>query len=307
MERRRLGRSEIEVSAVGLGGNTFGKTCDAARTAAIVGRALELGVDFIDTADVYSNGRSEELLGQALRERRHEVVLCTKTGWPQPERGEAGLLEPARIAANLEASLRRLHTDYVDVYYFHRPDPLTPIEESLLAVDDLIRAGKVRYAACSNYAAWQVAEMTAIGKRRSIASPVASQVAYNMLARSAEVEMIPACEHLGISVIPYTPLAGGFLTGKYQRGADLPPGTRLEQNERLRQSALTADNFDKLARYEAFAAERGRSVGDLAIAWLLAHPAVASVIAGVTSPAQVEANVAASDWVLSSEELATVL
>ncbi len=254
MERRQLGNSDLRVSAVGLGGNTFGRTCDAARTAAIVHRALQLGVNFIDTADAYSDGRSEELLGAALRGHRDEVVLCTKTGWPRPGADAGGMLHPKRIAASLEASLRRLGTDHIDVYYFHRPDPSTPIEESLVAAGELVRAGKVRYVACSNYPAWQVAEMTAKAGARGFDGPVASQVGFNLIDRSAEAEMIPACEHFG----------------------------------------------------EAFAAERGRSVGELAIAWLLAHRVVGSVISGATSTEQVEANVAASDWTISAEDLAAL-
>ncbi len=306
MERRQLGNSDLRVSAVGLGGNTFGRTCDAARTAAIVHRALQLGVNFIDTADASSDGRSEELLGAALRGHRDEVVLCTKTGWPRPGADAGGMLHPKRIAASLEASLRRLGTDHIDVYYFHRPDPSTPIEESLVAAGELVRAGKVRYVACSNYPAWQVAEMTAKAGARGFDGPVASQVGFNLIDRSAEAEMIPACEHFGLSIIPYSPLASGFLTGKYRPGSSLPQGTRLQQNEPARERLLTGANFEKLGRYEAFAAERGRSVGELAIAWLLAHRVVGSVISGATATEQVEANVAASDWTISAEDLAAL-
>jgi aryl-alcohol dehydrogenase-like predicted oxidoreductase len=312
MRFKVLAGTGLRVSAVGLGASNFGGTCDAAVTAAIVDRALGLGVNFIDTAEVYPNpgpaGASEELLGIALAGRRHDVVLCTKVGWIRPESGRepAGTLTQGRIAVRLEASLRRLGTDYIDLYYLHRPDPLTPLEESLHAVGALITAGKVRYAACSNYPASEVAEMVAICDRAKIASPVASQVPYNLLDRSAEAEMIPACEHFGLSLVPYRALAGGFLTGKYRRGAQLPPMTRLELNERLRRATLTEENFDKLERYQAFAGARNRSVGELAIAWLVAQPVVGPVIVGATSPRQVEINVRAGDWTLSPEELSAL-
>ncbi len=301
---RTLGRTGVQVSAVGLGGNQFGGTCDERSTAAIVARALECGVNFVDTAESYSAGKSEEFLGKALGKRRREVVLATKAG----ARGDPGLeaggrLTRRQLVDKLDASLRRLGTDWVDLYYFHFPDPLTPIDESLRAAADLISAGKARYLACSNYSAWQVAEMAGICERRGYAPPVASQMPYSLLDRTIESEMVPACAHLGLSIVPYSPLAGGFLTGKYTRTGPPPEGARLTRNERARQARLTPENFDRVERYEAFAPARGHTIGELAVSWLLANPVVCSVIAGATRPEQVESNVRAAEWALAPEDL----
>lgn len=305
MEYRRLGKGGVRVSVVGLGGNTFGRFCDESQTAAIVHGAIDLGVNFIDTAEAYSSGVSEELIGKALKGRRHEVVLATKTGVRDEPGSEAGgRLTRKRIIARLEASLGRLGTDYVDVYYLHFPDPQTPIEETLRALDDMVRAGKVLYPACSNYPAWGVAEMVGICDRRDYAPPVVTQDAYSLLDRRVENELVPACLHFGLSLVPYSPLAGGFLTGKYRRGAPPPEGTRGHAGEAWRRNWLTNEHFDVLDRLEAFAAARDRSVGALAVAWLAAQPVVCSVIAGATSPAQVAANVEAAGWTLSEGELA---
>lgn len=303
MRYRTLGRTGVQVSVLGLGGNTFGNPVNERETARIVDHALSLGVNFIDTAESYSEGASEEFLGQALAGRRDEVILATKTGWTAPGLEAGGRLTRKRIVAMLDSSLKRLRTDYVDVYYFHRPDPLTPIEESLRVMDDLVQAGKVRYAACSNYSAWQVAEMVAICDRRSYAVPAASQVSFNLLDRAAENEMVPACAHFGLSIVPHSPLAGGFLTGKYRPGAASPPGSRLARNERARNLRLTAENFDRLQRYESIAATHGHSVADLALSWLAAHSTVCSIIAGVTSSQQVDENVRATEWTLSADQL----
>lgn len=304
MEYRRLGKSGVRVSVVGLGGNTFGRFCDESQTAAIVHGALDLGVNFIDTAEAYSTGVSEELIGNALKGRRHDVVLATKTGVRDEPGFEAGgRLTRKRIVARLEASLRRLQTDYLDVYYLHFPDSQTPIEETLRALDDLVSAGKVVYPACSNYPAWEVAEMVGICDRRDYASPVVTQNAYSLLDRRVEHELVPACLHLGLSMVPYSPLAGGFLTGKYRRGHTPPEGTRGHASEAWQRNWLTEKHFDMLDRLEAFAAARDESVGALAMAWLIAQPVVCSVIAGATSPAQVEANVQSGGWILTEEEL----
>ena len=301
MKYRLLGRTGVAVSEIGLGGNQFGTTCDTAATAAIIDRALALGVNFIDTAEMYGNGASEEALGKALTGKRHEVVLATKTGAPDQIPG--GRLTRSRLIARLEGSLRRLATDHVDVYYFHYPDALTPLEESLRAMDDLVRSGKVRYAAISNHASWRVAEAAGICEQRDYAAPVASQVQYSLLERDAEQEMIPACAHFGVSLVPYSPLAGGFLTGKYRKGAPLPAGARLTRIERARTQRFTDANWAALERYDAFATSRGHTVKELAISWLLAQPLVCSVIAGVTSPAQVEENVRAAEWSLTRDDV----
>ena len=299
MKYRTLGRTGVQISTVVLGGNTFGAGVDEAGTKAVVARALELGINFVDTAESYSAGVSETLLGKALAGHRDEFVLATKTGSGQEPPGR---LSRMRIVARLEASLRRLGTDYVDVYYFHFPDPATPLEESLRALEDLVRSGKVLYPAVSNHAAWRVAEMQGIAQRHDWSTVVCAQNGYNLLQRDVERELLPACEHLGVSFIPHSPLAGGLLTGKYRRGAPLPAGSRYARTERMR-GMLSDKNFDALERYEAFSASRGKAVGDLAIAWLLTRPSVASVIAGVTSVAQLEEHARAGEWELTSEEI----
>lgn len=299
MRYRPLGRTGVQVSAVGLGGNQFGTTADTKQAAAIVHRALELGVDFIDSAESYGNGASEEALGKALAGRWDEVILATKTGAGD----EPGKLSRRRIVQRLEASLRRLGTDHVDLYYLHFPDRATPLEETLRAMEDLVRGGKVRYVGISNHPAWQVAEAAGILAHNGWQPLVASQVRYSLLDRTAEAEQIPACEHLGISLIPYSPLGGGFLTAKYALGAAPPPDTRFGRRPQAGAMYLTPERFAELDRYRAFAEERGHGAGELAIAWLLAHAVVCSVIAGVTRPEQVEANVKAAEWELTADEV----
>jgi aryl-alcohol dehydrogenase-like predicted oxidoreductase len=303
LKYRTLGRTGVQISEVGLGGNMFGTKTDAAATAAIVASAVNLGINFIDTAESYAGGASEELLGKAIAGRRQEVVLATKTGSrtvPGLETG--GRLTRHRIVASVDASLRRLGTDYVDLLYLHFPDPLTPLEESLGVLDDLVHAGKIRYVACSNYQAWELAEMVGICATSRLVRPAAIQMPYNLLDRAVETEMIPACTHLGVSLIPYSPLAGGFLSGKYRRDEPAPTGSRFQEITGF-ESVLSEENFTALERYEPFAAARGYHVADLAISWLLAHPIVSSVIAGATSPAQVEQHVRAAEWMLSADDL----
>jgi aryl-alcohol dehydrogenase-like predicted oxidoreductase len=296
---RQLGGTGVPVSVLGLGTNQFGRVVDEAGATAIIDRALELGVNFIDTAESYGGGSSEQLLGKALAGRRDEFVLATKTGAGT----DPGRQTRKRIVQRLDASLARLATDYIDVYYLHFPDNGTPLEESFSVLDDAVRAGKIRYAAVSNHAAWQVAEAVGIARRRGWSSVVASQMEYSLVERDVEREMVPACEHLGVSLVPYYPLAGGFLTGKYARNAPLPPNTRFGRAPQ-RSRYLTDANFDRLERWTAFAGERDRGMGDLAVAWLLAHPVVCSVIAGATTPDQVSANAKATEWSLSQTDIA---
>jgi 1-deoxyxylulose-5-phosphate synthase len=303
MELRRMGLTGVRVSAVGLGGNTFGRYVDEAETVRVVDKALELGVNFIDTAESYAEGRSEELLGKALRGRREQFVIASKTGSLMEP---VGRLSRRQIRARLEGSLRRLGTDHLDLYYLHFPDPGTDLEESLRALDDAVREGKVLYPAISNHPAWQVAEAMAVCERRGWSPPVVSQNSYNLLDRAAEAELIPACARYGLSLVPYSPLAGGFLSGKYRRGQEPPAGVRGHQNERWQRMWLSDRNFDALERYEEFARERGHGVAELAMAWLLARPEVCSVIAGVTSAAQLEANARAGEWKLTPEEAASL-
>lgn len=302
MDYRTMGRTGLQVSAIGLGCRMFGRSVDEASTGAIVDSALGLGVTFIDTAESYGDGQSEIALGKALIGRRHKVILATKTGRRLEPGSEAGgRLTRKRIVERLEASLQRLGTDFVDLYYFHFPDPLTPLDESLRAVDDLVRAGKIRYHGCSNYPAWQIAEMAEIADRRGYTATAVCQMAYNMLERSVEHEVIPACVHYGMSLVPYHPLASGFLTGKHGRGST-PSGT-LARSLRLGDRVPEEASYDALDRWRQFAADRGHTVGELAIAWLLAKPVVASVIAGSTSVDQLKDNAAAADWALTTDDV----
>lgn len=303
MEYRQFGRSGVMVSALGLGGNTFGRTCDAATTAAIVDRAIDLGINHFDTADTYGGSRSEEFLGAALRGRRHDVLIATKTGYPLGDGPNNDGLSRRRIIANCEASLRRLGTDYVDVFYLHRPDPRTDIEESLAALDDLIRQGKVRYAACSNYTGWEIARLCERAMARDWAVPVVTQSRYNMFSRETGRDIAPAAAAYGLGIVPFSPLAGGVLTGKYRSPDDVQPGTRAWNNPRL-ETLLGDEVLRVVAELGEFAARYDRSVGDLAIAWLLNQPVVCSVITGVTSPEQVATNARAVGWVFDELELA---
>jgi aryl-alcohol dehydrogenase-like predicted oxidoreductase len=306
MRFRRLGESGLVVSVVGIGCNNFGGRIDAHRTDEVVHAALDLGVNMFDTADSYGNpvGRSEKLLGSALGRRRDKAIIATKFG--SDLGGENGPDWGARgsrryIIRAVEASLRRLNTDYIDLYQIHWPDPRTPLEETLDALNDLIREGKVRYIGCSNYAGWQVADAAWIAKTRNLAPFVSAQNQYSLLNRDAERDVVPACERFGLGVLPYFPLASGLLTGKYRRGEVPPIGTRLygERHSQLLQEAPW-DTIDLLARY---ADKRGRAMIEVAIGGLAAQPGVASVIAGATSADQVHANVAAGMWEPTHEDL----
>ncbi len=307
MEYRNLGRSGLQVSAVGLGCNNFGMRCDEAQTKAVVEKAVELGITFFDTADIYGGrGKSEEYLGKALKPHRRKVVIATKFAGPM---GDGPLWSGASrkyIFNAVEDSLRRLDTDYIDLYQVHFPDIRTPIEETLRALDDLVRQGKVRYVGCSNFAGWQVAEAHWVARAEHLTPFISAQNQYNLLDRRIERELVPACKQYGLSVLPYFPLASGFLTGKYRQGEPLPEGTRLGAAAPMAERILTGDNFATLSKLEEFATSRGQTMLDLAIGWLASQPHVGSVIAGATKPEQVEQNVKAADWRLSPEDIAEV-
>lgn len=303
MEYRRLGRSGLEVSAVGLGTNSFGARMNLEQTERVIRQTLELGINLLDTSNSYGNGLSEEYIGKSVKAIRSQVVLATKAAAPMGRGPNQGGASRRHIMEQVEASLKRLETDYVDLYQMHYPDPNTPIEETLRTLDDLVRQGKVRYIGCSNYAAWQVAEAVLTSQALRLESYISVQPEYSMLNREVEKELMPCCQALGLGILPYYPLASGFLTGKYRRGEAAPEGTRLALTPRRAQSTLTEANFAVLARLEAFAAERGRPMVELAIAWLLANPLVGSVIAGATRPEQVVANAKAADWHLTPEEV----
>jgi aryl-alcohol dehydrogenase-like predicted oxidoreductase len=303
MEYRQLGRSGLQVSAVGLGANPFGNEVDADTAKAIVSRAIDLGINYFDTANTYNDGRSEEILGRALGDRRREIVLGTKAGGvmaPGPNQGGASR---KHLVESVEASLRRLSTDWVDVFHIHHPDPRTPSEETMRALDDLIRAGKIRYIGCSNYADWQIVESQRIAMAEHLTPFVSCQPPYNLLNREIERSIVPLCERYGLGVIPYFPLAGGFLTGLYRRGEPLPPGSRGANRPSFARWTSIERNWDLLEQLEAFAKERGHTITELAMAWLLSRPIVRTIIAGADVPEHVEANVRAAEWQLTPEDL----
>jgi aryl-alcohol dehydrogenase-like predicted oxidoreductase len=304
VEYRKLGRSGLEVSVVGLGTNNFGQRVDAEGTAAVINRAIDVGINFIDGADVYGGrGASEEFIGKALKGRRHEVVLATKFASPM---GEGPMMKGTSrryIMNAVEDSLRRLETDYIDLYQVHRPDWDVPIEETLRALDDLVTSGKVRYLGNSNFAGWQVAASHYVAQANHYAPFISAQNAYSLLDRRIEAEVIPACEQFGVGMIPYSPLASGLLTGKYKRGADRPEGARLSSGP-MADRMLTERNFEAVEQLEEFANVRGHSLLELAVSWLACQPSVGSVIAGATKPDQVDQNAAAAGWKLTAEELA---
>jgi aryl-alcohol dehydrogenase (NADP+) len=303
VRHRRLGETGTWVSEIGLGGNTFGRECDQRTTVEIVEAALESGINLFDTADAAAQGRSEELLGKAIAPYRHQVVLATKVGWPTGARDpNAEGLSRRRIVAALEGSLRRLGTDHVDVYYLHHPDPWTPLEETLAAVDDLVSAGKARYVGCSNYPAWQVVAMHAACREHGLAPPVVSQSPYNLLDVGLEAELVPACRHVGMGVVAYQPLAGGFLTGKYRRDAPVVAGRRGHNNPAWQRRWLEERNFQVLDRVREVALAAGVPIAHVAIAWVLARPLVSSVLIGARSRDQLLANVLAADVSLTDRQ-----
>ena len=305
MNYRQLGRSGLQVSVIGLGGNTFGRTCDAARTASILDAALDEGINTVDTSDSYSAGQSEEYIGRAIAPRRDDWVVMTKFASPMGEGPHTKGASRGYIRKAVDASLRRLGTDYIDVYQVHRPDENTPIEETMAALHDLVTEGKVRYIGCSNYASWQVARSNEIATRYGWTPFVSSQPAYNLLNRGIEAEHVPACLEYGVGLIPYSPLAGGFLTGKYRRGEGAPEGTRYAGSP-MADRMLNDRNFDRLDALEGFARDRAITMTQLAIGWLAAQPVTSTVIIGATNPEQVRENATCADVHLSADDLAAL-
>jgi aryl-alcohol dehydrogenase-like predicted oxidoreductase len=305
VDYRQLGTSGARVSVIGLGTNQFGGKVDQQGVQAIIDQAIELGINLIDTADVYQQGRSEETLGVALKDRRHQVILATKgvskTG-PDPNDYGASRYH---LAQAVEASLRRLQTDVIDLYQIHRWDETTPIDETLRALDDLVRAGKICYVGASNFAAWQLARANLLTEIRGWSPFITIQPHYHMLEREVERELLPYCDAYGVGILPYFPLAGGFLTGKYQRGQPAPAGSRGESSAYVQQY-MTDANYTIVERLAAWANARSHTIGELAHAWLLLHPRVCSVISGVTSVAQLQRNASAAGWQLSPGEQAEV-
>ncbi len=303
MEYRNLGSTGLKVSVVGIGCNNFGRRCDQDRTKSVVDKAIDSGITLFDTADAYGPmGLSEEYLGKALKGRRQEMVIATKFGSPM---GEGDLMHGAsrRYLHNaVDASLKRLDTDYTDLYQLHFPDGATPVEETLAALDDLIKQGKVRYIGNSNFSGWQIADADWIARSRNLNRFVTAQNLYSLLDRRIEREVVPACQQFGLGILPYFPLASGMLTGKYSRGEALPEGSRLQQWGGRAAAALSDQNFEIVEKLTAFADERGHSLLELAFSWLISLPHISSVIAGATSPEQVTANAAAAGWQLTAQE-----
>lgn len=306
MEYRQLGSSGVRVSAIGLGTNRFGSpVLPQDRVADIMDAAVDLGINFIDTSNSYQEGRSEETLGNALQGRRDRFVVATKFFFPTGEGPNDRGASRYHLMNAVEGSLRRLRSDHIDVYYVHRWDAATPVEETQRALDDLVRQGKVRYVGASDFASWQLARANLMAEFRGWTAFAVLQSHYHMLEREAEREALPYCGAHGVGFVPYFPLAGGFLTGKYVRGRKPPPGSRGESHAYVQQY-MTDDNYQVVERLQSWAEARGRGLNELAQCWLLAQPRVCSVISGATRLEQVRDNAKAADWALTPSELAEV-
>jgi aryl-alcohol dehydrogenase-like predicted oxidoreductase len=307
MKTRNLGKSGLAVSEVGLGCNNFGLLADLEESRAVIDKALDLGITLFDTADIYGNrGGSETILGQVLGKRRKDIVLATKVGRPMDEAGTLKGASRRYIMSAVEASLKRLQTDWIDLYQIHELDPLTPMDETLLTLEDLVKQGKVRHIGCSNFPSWKVVESFWISKELEVNSFISCQDQYSLLSRSTETELIPAMESYGLGLLPYFPLAGGMLTGKYKKNVAPSEGTRFASWKGLAQRYTTEANWSIVERLEKFCAERNRALLELAFSWLLAKPVVSSVIAGATKPGQLEMNIRSTDWALSKEDLTEI-
>jgi aryl-alcohol dehydrogenase-like predicted oxidoreductase len=300
MRTRTLGEGGPEVSVVGLGTNNFGGRCDYEQSKAVLDAAVDAGVTLIDTADIYSQGTSEEYIGRALEGRRDRVVIATKFGKPMQANPSDSRGSREYIRWAVEGSLRRLRTGVIDVYQMHEPDPSTPVEETLGVLDELVREGKVRFVGSSNFSPAQVEEADAIARARDLARLVSAQNEYSLVQRDAEIELLPLCERLGIGVLPYYPLASGLLTGKHTPG-EVPTEGRLAGRD------IPAERWRQVEALQRYADERGVSLLEVAIGGLLAMPAIASVIAGATKPAQARDNVKAGEWEPSADDVAALL
>jgi aryl-alcohol dehydrogenase-like predicted oxidoreductase len=304
METRPLGASGLRVSLVGLGCTNFGGRIDLEATRKVVDKALDLGINHFDTADIYGKrGGSENFLGQLLGDRRKAIVLATKIGKPMDDEGKLAGGSRSYVAAATEASLKRLRTDWIDLLYMHEPDVKTPVEETLRALDDLVKAGKVRHVAMSNYSPDQVRAAASTAKRLKIEGFVACQDEYSLLNRDIERALIPAMKEAGLGLVPYFPLGGGALSGKYRHGRPLPEGSR---HTKIGSGFLSDANLSKIEKLAAFAETRGHTLLELAMSWLARQPLVASIITGATKPDQLDANIKATAWTLTADELAEV-
>jgi len=306
MHYRQLGKSGVRVSVIGLGTNRFGnERVPQEEVNRIIASAADLGINHIDSANIYTAGRSEETLGVALQGKREQFVLATKFTQKMGEGVNDRGASRYHLHNALEASLRRLQTDHIDLYYIHRWDDTTPLEEMLRGLDDVVRAGKVRYIGASQFMAWQLARANLLAELRGWSPFVVIQSHYHMLERELEKEVLPFCREQGVGIIPFFPLAGGFLTGKYRRGQPAPAGSRGESSAYV-QAYMTDANYTRIEALEGWAAAHGHALGELAHAWLLGHAEVSSVISGVTALEQMQANAKAAEWVLTPEEMAEV-
>ncbi|HIC48721.1 MAG TPA: aldo/keto reductase [Dehalococcoidia bacterium] len=299
MKYRKLGGSGLEVSEIGLGTNNFGPRLDFESSDRVISQCIDSGINFIDTSNSYGATVSEEYIGRSLTGRRDSVVLATKVSSRMSEGPNQAGNSRIHIMDQIEGSLSRLQTDYIDLYQIHWWDDDTPIEETLRVLDDLVRDGKIRYFGCSNFSSWQVCEAVWTSRSVGINSFVSVQPHYSMMERSIESELLPFCQKYDVGVLPYYPLANGFLTGKYRRGEDIPEGTRLGVNDR---GMFTEEKFDLIEKLDSFSSKRGKTVLDLAFAWLLARGEISSVIAGATSAEQVVSNAATAEFSLTNEE-----
>lgn len=306
MRKRRLGKSSLEVSVVGLGCNNFG-ILDIESSRKVVDRAIDSGITLFDTADIYGNrGGSEEQLGQILGARRKDIVLATKFGMAMDDEADKARASRGYIMNAVEASLKRLRTDRIDLYQLHTPDPKTPLDETLRALDDLVKQGKVRAIGCSNLPAAGIDDAAAISSRNGLVAFATAQDEYSLVMRDAERDLISAIEANGMSLLPYFPLASGLLTGKYKHGTEIPAGTRYARGTRFSDRYMNEQNWAIVEKLNAFCAARSRTLLELAFSWLLSHDCLASVIAGATRPEQIDQNVKAASWELTPEERAEV-
>jgi aryl-alcohol dehydrogenase-like predicted oxidoreductase len=307
MEIRNLGHSGLRVSTIGLGCNNFGGRIGLEETRAVIHKAIDLGITLFDTSDTYGDrGGSEIQMGQVLGDRRKDIVLATKFGNPMDDTGVKKGGARRYIMTAVEDSLRRLQTDWIDLYQIHSFDPLTPIEETIRALDDLIRQGKVRYIGCSNFPAWRMTEAHWTARTHGLSPFISCQDEYSLIFRAQEASLMPAARAAGMGMLPYFPLASGLLTGKYRRNAPMPPGTRLAATERLADRYLTERNWVIAEKLGDFVEARGRTMLELAFSWLLSRDPVTSVIAGATKPEQLAQNVKAGGWKLTEDELAEI-
>jgi aryl-alcohol dehydrogenase-like predicted oxidoreductase len=305
MEYRNLGRTGLQVSAVGLGCNNIGRQVDQEGANAIVNKCVEMGITLFDGADVYGSerGHGEEVLGKALKPHRRNVVLATKGSGRMGDGPYWAGASRRYLMDALDASLKRLDTDYIDLYQVHFPDPATPIDETLRALEDMVRSGRVRYAGCSNYSVAQLSEAAVVAQRSGLPMFVSAQTRFSLLERDARRDFLPLCETLGVSVLPFYPLASGLLTGKYRAGELPPSGTRLTSGIHFYAGVLENADYDTIGKLTGFANERGHSILELAIGWLASQPAIGSVITGATRVDQIEANARAGDWRLTPGEM----